>query len=93
MEVEQLATVMGMVRAGLGVSLVPALSLAYFQDPGIAIRRLEGLAPQRTIYWVRHRHQGLGPAAQAFYDSPEYLTAREARAGAAIMRMVCVEGV
>ena len=32
-------------------------------------------------------------AAQAFYDSPEYLTAREARAGAAIMRMVCVEGV
>ncbi|QKV52692.1 LysR family transcriptional regulator [Comamonas antarctica] len=72
MEVEQLATVMGMVRAGLGVSLVPALSLAYFQDPGIAIRRLEGLAPQRTIYWVRHRHQGLGPAAQAFYESAQH---------------------
>ncbi|MET1116098.1 MAG: DUF1330 domain-containing protein [Comamonas sp.] len=32
-------------------------------------------------------------AALAFYDSPEYLQAREARAGAAIMRMVCVEGV
>jgi len=32
-------------------------------------------------------------AARAFYDSPEYLLAREARAGAAIMRMVCVEGV
>lgn len=32
-------------------------------------------------------------AAQAFYDSPEYLKAREAREGAAIMRMVCVEGV
>ena len=32
-------------------------------------------------------------AAQAFYDSPEYRVAREARAGAAIMRMVCVEGV
>lgn len=72
MEVEQLATVMGMVRAGLGVSLVPALSLAYFQDPGIAIRRLEGQAPARTIYWVRHRHQGLGPAAQAFYASAQH---------------------
>jgi len=69
MEVEQLATVMGMVRAGLGVSLVPALSLAYFQDPDIAIRRLDGPAPSRTIYWVRHRHQSLGPAAQTFYDS------------------------
>lgn len=32
-------------------------------------------------------------AARAFYDTPEYLRAREAREGAAIMRMVCVEGV
>ncbi|MXN28011.1 MULTISPECIES: DUF1330 domain-containing protein [Delftia] len=31
-------------------------------------------------------------AAKAFYDTPEYLRAREAREGAAIMRMVCVEG-
>ena len=32
-------------------------------------------------------------AARAFYDTPEYLRAREAREGASIMRMVCVEGV
>jgi uncharacterized protein (DUF1330 family) len=32
-------------------------------------------------------------AAQAFYELPEYLKAREARAGAAIMRMVAIEGV
>lgn len=32
-------------------------------------------------------------AARAFYDSPEYRQARAARAGAAIMRMICVEGV
>ena len=31
-------------------------------------------------------------AARAFYDTPEYLRAREAREGASIMRMVCVEG-
>lgn len=31
--------------------------------------------------------------AKAFYDSPEYLTAREARAGAAVMRMIVVEGL
>jgi uncharacterized protein (DUF1330 family) len=30
--------------------------------------------------------------ARAFYDSPEYAKAREARAGAATMRMVVVEG-
>ena len=32
-------------------------------------------------------------AAKAFHDTPEYRRAREAREGAAIMRMVCVEGV
>ena len=32
-------------------------------------------------------------SAQAFYDSPEYGKAREARVGAAVMRMVVVEGV
>ena len=34
MEVEQLATVTGMVRAGLGISVVPALTLFHFQQPG-----------------------------------------------------------
>jgi uncharacterized protein (DUF1330 family) len=32
-------------------------------------------------------------AARRFYDSTEYARARQARAGAAIMRMVLVEGV
>jgi uncharacterized protein (DUF1330 family) len=32
-------------------------------------------------------------AARAFYDTPEYLKAREARAGAAVMRMIVVEGL
>jgi uncharacterized protein (DUF1330 family) len=32
-------------------------------------------------------------AAQAFYNTPEYHQAREARAGAAIMRMIAVEGL
>jgi uncharacterized protein (DUF1330 family) len=32
-------------------------------------------------------------AAQTFYHSPEYRKARAAREGAAIMRLVCVEGV
>ncbi|WP_119155737.1 DUF1330 domain-containing protein [Caldimonas tepidiphila] len=31
--------------------------------------------------------------ARAFYDSPEYGRARSAREGAAIMRMILVEGV
>ena len=32
-------------------------------------------------------------AAKAFYETPEYLQAREARAGAAVLRMIAVEGL
>jgi len=32
-------------------------------------------------------------AARTFYDTPEYQKAKAAREGAAVMRMVCVEGV
>jgi len=32
-------------------------------------------------------------AAQTFYDSPEYGKARASREGAAVMRMIAVEGV
>jgi uncharacterized protein (DUF1330 family) len=31
--------------------------------------------------------------ARAFYDSPEYQAAKDARQGAAVMRMVAIEGV
>jgi uncharacterized protein (DUF1330 family) len=31
--------------------------------------------------------------ARAFYDSPEYAAAKKAREGAAVMRMVLIEGV
>lgn len=68
MHVEQLSTVMGMIRAGFGISLIPALSLAYFQDPHIAIRPLQGTPPQRTIYWVSSKHRQLTPAAKSFYS-------------------------
>ncbi|SFE91545.1 DUF1330 domain-containing protein [Paracidovorax wautersii] len=32
-------------------------------------------------------------AAKGFYNTPEYQKAKAAREGAAVMRMVCVEGV
>src|SRR6185295_3474591 len=68
MEVDQLATVMGMVRAGLGISVVPALALFHFEQPEIATRPvpLPGLA--RRIFLVRRRDRSLSLAAQALHD-------------------------
>jgi DNA-binding transcriptional LysR family regulator len=88
MEVDQLATVMGMVRAGLGISLVPALTLFHFVQPEIVIRpvRLPGLT--RRIYLVRRRDRSLSVAAQALHDlalshRPAPAPVPKARAGAA----------
>lgn len=67
MEVEQLATVMGMVRAGLGISVVPALTLFHFEQPGIVTRPLALPGLLRQIYLVRRRDRSLSVAAQALY--------------------------
>lgn len=68
MEVDQLATVMGMVRAGLGISVVPALSLFHFQQGEIATRPLPWEGLTRRIYLVRRRDRGLSLAAQSLYE-------------------------
>ncbi len=78
MEVEQLATVTGMVRAGLGISVVPALTLFHFQQPGVVTRPLQLPGLTRQIYLVRRRDQSLSVAAQSLY---EWMVARRPRLG------------
>ncbi|MEF7615061.1 LysR family transcriptional regulator [Aquincola sp. MAHUQ-54] len=68
MEVDQLATVMGMVRAGIGISVVPWLTLFHFQAPGVVTRRLSWAGLKRHIYLVRPRDRSLSVAAQGFYE-------------------------
>ncbi len=68
LEVDQLATVMGMVRAGLGISVVPALALFHFQQTGIATRLLKWPQLRRAIYLVRRRDRSLSLAAQSLCD-------------------------
>jgi LysR family carnitine catabolism transcriptional activator len=68
MEVDQLATVMGMVRAGLGVSIVPSLTLFHFQHPDVVTRPLSWPGLTRHIYLVRRRDRGLSLAAQSLHD-------------------------
>jgi uncharacterized protein (DUF1330 family) len=57
---------------------------------GGAVSVLEGdWAPERVVLLKFPSRD----AAQAFYDSPEYGRARQAREGAAVMRMVLIDGV
>jgi DNA-binding transcriptional LysR family regulator len=68
LEVDQLATVAGMVRAGLGLSIVPSLTLYQFQGEGLVTRPLRWPGLSRQIYLVRRRDRGLSVAAQALHD-------------------------
>lgn len=68
MEVEQLATVAGMVHAGLGITVVPSFALFHFQHPELATRPLPLAGLTRRIYLVRRRDRSLSAAAQALYD-------------------------
>jgi DNA-binding transcriptional LysR family regulator len=67
LEVDQLATVMGMVRAGLGISAVPALALFHFRQPGIVTRPLGWAGLTRRIYLVRRRDRSLSLAAESLH--------------------------
>jgi uncharacterized protein (DUF1330 family) len=57
---------------------------------GGAVTVLEGdWSPQRVVLMKFPTAE----AARRFYDSPEYAAAKAARQGAAVMRMVIIEGV
>jgi DNA-binding transcriptional LysR family regulator len=68
LEVEQLATVMGMVEAGLGISVVPTLTLYQFRRETIATRPLPMPQLTRRIYLVQRREGSLSAAARALHD-------------------------
>lgn len=68
LEVDQLATVSGMVRAGLGISIVPALTLYQFKSSQLATRPIRWKGLTRHIYLVQRRDRALSIAAQSLKD-------------------------
>ncbi|PIT73229.1 LysR family transcriptional regulator [Limnohabitans sp. G3-2] len=63
-EVEHIATIHAMVKAGLGVAALPELAAAFVQQGGVATRRLKGPDIQRPLGVVTRRNRSLSPAAQ-----------------------------
>ena len=61
-----MATAMGMVRAGLGVTLLPASAFELATVPDLVIRPLDEPALERTLGVVRRAGRSLSPAADLF---------------------------
>lgn len=66
-EVEHLPTVTGLVAAGLGISVVPALTLFQFERPGIVLRPLKLPGLTRELVLLRRRQESLSANAQALH--------------------------
>ncbi len=69
MELDQLSTVAGMVRAGLGLSVVPTLTLFHFDHAELVTKALDAPELRRQIFIVRRRDRSMSIAAQAFYEA------------------------
>lgn len=67
-EVEHLATVAGMVAAGLGVSAVPSLCLPVMLREGLVWRPLTSPGVERRLGLITRAGRSLSVAAQAFAD-------------------------
>jgi DNA-binding transcriptional LysR family regulator len=68
MELDQLSTVAGMVRAGLGITVVPSLTLFHFEHPDLVTRVLDAPDLVRRVFMVRRADRPLSSAAQGLYD-------------------------
>jgi DNA-binding transcriptional LysR family regulator len=65
-EIDHLTSSLGLVEAGLGISVVPLSALPETPDPRLAIRPLDGPEVTRTLGLLRRRAIPLGPVAQQF---------------------------
>lgn len=67
LEVRYLATVATMVAAGMGVTVVPGLTLPHFAGRGLAIRPVTIPCFERPIQLIRRRGRQLSVAADAMH--------------------------
>jgi len=67
-EVEHLATAIGLVRAGLGVSVMPAMTLFHAKAPELVVRPMAGAGFTRSLYLIKREGRSLSIAAQTLHD-------------------------
>jgi LysR family hydrogen peroxide-inducible transcriptional activator len=64
----QLDTLVAMVAAGAGVTLLPEIARDHYRNAGVGLLEFQPPSPTRTIAVVRPRHKFLTSSAQAFIE-------------------------
>jgi DNA-binding transcriptional LysR family regulator len=65
-EVTYMSTAVGLVRAGLGVAILPATAFELESAPGLGMRPVAGARMRRSIGVARKSSRSLSPAARIF---------------------------
>ena len=68
LETNYMATIAGMVEVGLGITIVPSLSLHQFIRPTLGVRILKAPRISRPIHLIRRRGRTLSAAAAELFD-------------------------
>jgi LysR family carnitine catabolism transcriptional activator len=68
LELEQLSSVAAMVREGLGISIVPTLTLFHFDHKDLRARPVVSPGLKRQVFLVRRADRALSSAAQGLYE-------------------------
>ena len=68
MEVEQLATVIGLVRAGVGLAAIPQFNLYHFHYTDLVRRHLDFRGLERRLFVVQPEGRTLDAAARTWLD-------------------------
>ncbi|MEX3010720.1 LysR family transcriptional regulator [Hoeflea sp. TYP-13] len=76
-EVLAMVTLLEMVRAGLGVTVVPQLARPAANEPDLIFRRLSNPVLIRKICLIRRRNEALSPGARRAWDAIRAQVPRE----------------
>ncbi|MDQ8726654.1 LysR family transcriptional regulator [Bradyrhizobium sp. LHD-71] len=68
LETNYMATIAGMAEVGLGITIVPSLSLNQFIRPTLGVRILRSPQISRPIHLIRRRGRTLSAAAEEFFN-------------------------
>lgn len=69
-----MSTAIGMVRSGLGATLLPSSSIELEKAPDVVVRRLDNPRLERKLGLLRQRERSLSPASEAFVTIVQALT-------------------
>lgn len=67
-DVTHMTTAVGLVRQGLGITVLPRLALPELNLTGLLSKPLNETSARRTIGLMHRRDRSLSPAAQAFHE-------------------------